>query len=138
MQFHPDLSIMSSQLLALGRCSSFHTTSWTQYRLLNTLGSPSSPIYHGINTNCVCESKQISRLPQEKPENMPHQPGGEAYKAFIHPLLEYTCVEWDPRTQKNINRLESIQRHAARFVLNCRCNTSLSFYLCCRGQFLGH
>lgn len=75
-------------------------------------------------SNCVCESKRIPRLSQEKPENMPYQPGGEAYKAFIRPFLEYTCVVWDPRTQKNINRLESIQRRAARFVLNCCCNTS--------------
>lgn len=42
----------------------------------------------------------------------------KAYKAFVRPLLEYASSVWDPYTQKSIARLESVQRRAARFVLN--------------------
>ena len=48
----------------------------------------------------------------------------KAYKTFIRPLLEYSATVWDPYTQKNKDRLEAVQRRAARFVLNRYHNTS--------------
>ena len=42
-----------------------------------------------------------------------------AYKAYIRPLLEYAATVWDPYTQKAIDRIEAVQRRAARFVTNC-------------------
>lgn len=39
-----------------------------------------------------------------------------AYKTYIRPLLEYASIIWDPYTLVNTNKLESIQRKAARFV----------------------
>ena len=47
-----------------------------------------------------------------------------AYKAFVRPVLEYASSVWDPSTQKHIDKLESVQRRAARFVLNRYHNTS--------------
>eukprot|EP00745_Piridium_sociabile_P028257 TRINITY_DN45450_c0_g1_i15.p1 TRINITY_DN45450_c0_g1~~TRINITY_DN45450_c0_g1_i15.p1 ORF type:complete len:218 (-),score=38.33 TRINITY_DN45450_c0_g1_i15:57-710(-) len=47
-----------------------------------------------------------------------------AYKAFVRPLLEYASSVWDPYTQRNIDRIEAVQRRAARFVLNRHRNTS--------------
>ena len=41
-----------------------------------------------------------------------------AYKTFVRPILEYACSVWDPYTQENIDRLEDVQRRAARFVCN--------------------
>lgn len=41
-----------------------------------------------------------------------------AYKTFILPILEYASVVWDPYTQININKLESVLRKAIRFVYN--------------------
>jgi hypothetical protein len=41
-----------------------------------------------------------------------------AYKTFVRPILEYACTVWDPHTDTNINKLEMVQRRAARFVLN--------------------
>ena len=47
-----------------------------------------------------------------------------AYKTFVRPILEYACTVWDPHTQDNINKLEAVQRRAARFVVNRYHNTS--------------
>ena len=48
----------------------------------------------------------------------------KAFKAFVRPLLEYASSVWDPYTQKTINKVEAVQRRAARFVLNRYHNTS--------------
>ena len=40
------------------------------------------------------------------------------YKSLIKPILEYTCVVWDPYTEKDILAIESVQRRCARFVYN--------------------
>ncbi|KAL8615930.1 hypothetical protein ACOMHN_034606 [Nucella lapillus] len=37
----------------------------------------------------------------------------QAYKAFVRPILEYASSVWDPHTQKNIDKLEAVQRRAA-------------------------
>ena len=47
-----------------------------------------------------------------------------AYKVFVRPILEYASSVWDPYTQKSIDKLEAVQRRAARFVLNRYHNTS--------------
>jgi hypothetical protein len=38
--------------------------------------------------------------------------------SWVRPALEYASTVWDPHTQANINKVESIQRRAARFVTN--------------------
>ena len=39
-----------------------------------------------------------------------------SYKTLVRPILDYCSSVWDPRTQKAIKQLESIQNRAARFV----------------------
>ena len=39
------------------------------------------------------------------------------YSSLIRPLLEYSCETWNPHTQRNINKLEAIQRRATKFIL---------------------
>lgn len=41
-----------------------------------------------------------------------------AYKALIRPILEYGCVIWDPYHKKYIERLEKVQRSAARYIMS--------------------
>ena len=47
-----------------------------------------------------------------------------AYKALVHPLLEYAAPVWDPYTANEIEALEKIQRRAARWVTNRHHQTS--------------
>ena len=42
----------------------------------------------------------------------------QAYVSLVRPHLEYCSVVWNPYTKKNISKIESIQRQAARFVTN--------------------
>jgi len=41
-----------------------------------------------------------------------------AYKSFVRPQLEYTSTAWSPHTRCNIDKIEAVQRRAARSVLN--------------------
>ena len=42
----------------------------------------------------------------------------QAYKALVRPILEYGQTVWDPHTASAAQRLEAVQRRAARFVTN--------------------
>ena len=42
----------------------------------------------------------------------------KAYKTFVRPILEYCSSVWDPYEKQHKEKLENIQRRAARYVLN--------------------
>ncbi|MEW8548097.1 MAG: reverse transcriptase family protein, partial [Candidatus Thiodiazotropha sp.] len=46
----------------------------------------------------------------------PSQTKAQCYQSLVRPSLEYASTAWDPYTQTNINKLEAVQRRAARFV----------------------
>ena len=41
-----------------------------------------------------------------------------AYISLVRSVLEYSCSVWDPYHEKDIAKLEKVQRNAARFVKN--------------------
>ena len=48
----------------------------------------------------------------------------QAYFSLVRPILEYASPVWDPYTKRNIDKIEMIQRRAARYVSNRFHNTS--------------
>ena len=39
------------------------------------------------------------------------------YKSLIVPILEYCCTVWDPHILKDIDRIDRIQKRAARLII---------------------
>ena len=48
----------------------------------------------------------------------------KAYQHIVRPHLEYASSVWDPHTSSDINKIQMIQRRAARYTLNRYRNTS--------------
>ena len=48
--------------------------------------------------------------------NCPSECKRNAYLSLVRSVLEYGATLWDPYLQKDINKLEQVQRKAARFV----------------------
>ena len=48
----------------------------------------------------------------------------QAYFTLVRPLVEYASTVWDPHTQRNIQKLEMVQRRAASYVTNRHRNRS--------------
>jgi len=48
----------------------------------------------------------------------------DAYNSFVKPILNYVAPVWIPHTTTYINKLEAIQKHAARFIMSDYCRDS--------------
>lgn len=42
----------------------------------------------------------------------------QCYDTYVRPTTDYCSSVWDPSTKKNIQKVENVQRRAARFVMN--------------------
>lgn len=52
-----------------------------------------------------------------------------AYKCIVLPTLDYAAVIWDPFTKTNINKVEKVQKRAARYIYNNYRRTSVTHLL---------
>ena len=67
----------------------------------------------------VCnKANKILGLLRRNLYNTPRQIKEDSYKILVRPILEYSSTVWSPWQNKNKNKLEQIQKRAARFVLN--------------------
>ena len=46
-----------------------------------------------------------------------------AYQSLVRPTLEYSSSAWDPYHKKDIDKIDAVQKRAARFVTNNYTNT---------------
>jgi len=70
-----------------------------------------------INNICTKANKTLGFLRRNLKVGTQHLKE-TAYKTFVRPILEYASCVWDPYTQGNKDKLEAVQRRAARFVCN--------------------
>lgn len=79
----------------------------------------SSNLKYNLHIDQSC--KKASRALGFLKRNLKHCPPSvkeRAYTSLVRPKLEYCSTIWNPHTSRNINKLESVQKNAARFVLN--------------------
>ena len=42
----------------------------------------------------------------------------KCYKTLVKPILDYGCAVWDPHHKKQMEKIEKVQKNAARYVTN--------------------
>jgi len=62
--------------------------------------------------------RQVNNFLYHNLHQCPSHTKCSCYKIMVHPIIEYAGSVWDPHTFSNINKLESIQRRAARVSCN--------------------
>jgi predicted DNA-binding protein YlxM (UPF0122 family) len=79
----------------------------------------SNNLKYNLHIDQTC--KKASKVHVFLKRNLKHCPSSvndRAYTSLVRPKLEYCSTIWNPHTTSNINKLESVQQNAARFVLN--------------------
>ena len=68
-----------------------------------------------IDNICTKANRMLGML-RRNLRSAPELTKESGYKSLVRPVLEYACSVWDPHTAKDINKIEAVQRRAARFV----------------------
>ena len=112
-----------SAIFSLSEKRPVTSTNWTAVFLKEVTNNPylglsiSNDLKWSSHINGVCK-KASSTLGfvRRNLQNCPKQTRLIAYVSLVRSLLEYGSTIWDPHTQKEVDKLERIQRQAARFV----------------------
>ena len=75
--------------------------SWNTH--INIITSTANKTLGFVKRNVVTKNKDIKTI---------------AYNSLVHPQVEYASAVWSPYTKENINKIEKVQRRAARWVSN--------------------
>jgi len=75
-------------------------------------------------SNVVSKANQVLGIVRRNLKVAPTECKAQAYTTLIRPHLEYCSSVWDPHTQQDIQRLEAVQRRAARFCFRSYHRTS--------------
>ena len=65
--------------------------------------------------NVVSKANRSLGMVRRNLKVAPTQIKAQAYLTLVRPHLEYSCTVWDPHTKHDCDRLEAVQRRAARF-----------------------
>ena len=122
MQFNPS----KCQVIHITRSRSPLPTTYTLHG--ETLEAVASARYLGVDiANDLSWKTHVSRITNNANKSLGflmrnHKTKNtslreNAYKAIVRPQLEYASPVWDPHTKDDIQKNESVQRRAARWVL---------------------
>jgi hypothetical protein len=123
MKFHPS----KCQLLRVTRKRHPIRYNYTVHD--HTLEEVSEAKYLGVtlsnnlswNTHIDMPTKKVHRTLGFLWRNLwqcPSSTKESCYNTLVQPITEFAATVWDPHTQCNIKKVESVQRKAARFVTN--------------------
>ena len=79
------------------------------------MSTPSKTSNKHVDTICA-KATNILNLCRRNLSMCPRPAKELAYKAIVRPLLEYASTSWNPHTSRNIDKVEAVQRRAARWV----------------------
>jgi hypothetical protein len=82
-------------------CSITNTLQWDQH--INNITAKANKTLGFLRRNLKIPSIRIKK---------------QAYQTLVRPLVEYASTVWNPYMKTEINKIEAVQRRAARYVVN--------------------
>ena len=64
------------------------------------------------------KANSVRAFLQRNTKMCPRNIKDKCYTTYVRPIVEYASSVWDPCTSKYINKLEAVQRRAARYVFS--------------------
>ena len=74
--------------------------------------------WHKHINNIVNKGNLVYGFLQRNLRKCPMLVKSQCYLSLLRPVLEYVATVWSPHYQEDIDKIEMVQRRAARFVLN--------------------
>ena len=76
------------------------------------------PILEQARRPCYKEGNSTIGFLKRNMRSAPQAAKDTAYKTFVRPIVEYAATAWAPSTDKANDKIDMVQRRAARFVKN--------------------